>query len=66
MAGAVAMIVLHCHSRSEEFRQKWNLENQIGDEGEKANEGEGVLNPAIMVPKDPQPASAKTPDPDPT
>ena len=41
-------MVSKCHSRGEEFRKKWNLDNQIGDEGEKANEGKGVLNPALL------------------
>ena len=48
MAGCVASIVSRCHSRGEEFRRQWNLVNQIGTEGEKANKGEGVLNPAII------------------
>ena len=48
MAGAVASIVAQCHSRGDEFRRKWNLDTQIQDEGEKANEGEGVLNPALL------------------
>lgn len=48
MAAAVAQMVSHCHSRGEEFRRKWNLDNQIRNEGEKANESGGVLNPAIL------------------
>jgi hypothetical protein len=48
MAGCVAQMVSHCHSRGDEFRRKWNISNQIGTEGEKANEGDGVLNPAIL------------------
>jgi len=48
MAGAVATMVSHCHSRGEEFRKMWNLDTQIGSEGEKANEGKGVLNPALL------------------
>jgi len=48
MAGAVAAMVSQCHSRGEEFRRIWNKENQIGNEGEKANESGGVLNPAIL------------------
>jgi hypothetical protein len=48
MAGCVAQMVSHCHSRGEEFRRKWNISNQIHDEGEKANEGKGVLNPALV------------------
>lgn len=48
MAGCVAAMVSHCHSRGEEFRQKWNLDNQLSDEGERANKGKGVLNPAVL------------------
>jgi hypothetical protein len=49
MAGAVASMISRCHSRGEEFRRAWNLTNQIGTEGERANESDGVLNPAIMT-----------------
>jgi len=48
MAGCVAQMVSHCHSRGEEFRRKRNKDNQIGDEGDKANEGKGVINPALL------------------
>lgn len=49
MAGAVASMVSHCHSRGEEFRKKWNIETQIGNEGERANEKDGaILNPALL------------------
>ena len=49
MAGCVAQWIAHFHPRGEEYRQWWNLENQIRDEGEKANKGKGVLNPALMT-----------------
>lgn len=49
MAAMVAEMVSKCHSRGEEFRKAWNINNQVGDEGEKANESGGVLNPAILV-----------------
>ncbi|KKM77529.1 hypothetical protein LCGC14_1369040 [marine sediment metagenome] len=49
MAGCVAIMVSKCHSRGEEFRRKWNKGNQIHDEGDKANESGGVLNPAVLV-----------------
>ena len=49
MAGCVASMVSECHVRGEEFRQKWNLDNQISDEGKKANEGKGTINPALMT-----------------
>jgi hypothetical protein len=48
MAGAVASMVSGCHSRGDEFRRIWNGEVQIGDEGDKANESGGVLNPAVL------------------
>lgn len=48
MAGAVAQMVSACHERGEEFRRSWNHETQIGDEGDKANESGGVLNPALL------------------
>ena len=48
MAGCVAQMVSHCHSHGEEFRRSWNRETQIGDEGDKANESGGVLNPTIL------------------
>jgi hypothetical protein len=48
MAGCVAQMISRCHSRGEEFRRKWNKDNQIHDEGEKANESGGVINPAIL------------------
>jgi hypothetical protein len=38
MAGCVASMVSHVHSRGEEFRRKRNKDNQIKDEGDKANE----------------------------
>jgi len=48
MAGAVASMVSQCHSRGEEFRRKWNCDNQISNEGDEANEKGGVLNPALL------------------
>lgn len=48
MAGMVSSIVSQCHSRGEEFRHKWNKDVQIGNEGDKANEEGGVLNPALL------------------
>ena len=49
MAGAVAQIVSQCHIRGEEFRKKWNIDNQLRDEGEKINEEGGVINPALLT-----------------
>lgn len=54
MAGAVASIVSGYHSRGEDFRKVWNIANQIGTEGEKANKGKGVINPAILNIGDPE------------
>lgn len=48
MAGYVASMVASCHSRGKEFRHKWNLANQIQDEGKEANEKGTVLNPALI------------------
>jgi len=48
MAGCVAKMVSSCHSRGEEFRTKWNTTNQLGTEGDRANESGGILNPAII------------------
>ena len=48
MAGAVASMVSHCHSRGKEFLRKWNCDNQIGNEGEKATREGKVLNPALI------------------
>ena len=46
--GAEASMVSQLAPRGEEFRRWWNLETQIGTEGERANERGGVLNPALM------------------
>lgn len=54
MAGCVASMVSKFHSRGEEFRRKWNKDYQIGDEGEKANESGGVLNPALLTIESPE------------
>ena len=48
MAGAVASMISQIHSRGDEFRRVWNLGTQIGNEGEKANDSGGVLNPAVL------------------
>lgn len=48
MSGCVASMVSEVHSRGEEFRRKWNKDNQIHDEGDKANDSGGVLNPALL------------------
>lgn len=50
---AVSVLAAHW-GHGEELRKWHNLETQIQDEGEKANESGGVLNPALLsiaVPK---------------
>ena len=48
MAGCVAQMVSECHERGEEFRKQWNKDNQIKDEGDRANNSGGVINPAVI------------------
>lgn len=45
MAGCIAQIVVHCHSRGEEFKEKWN--KQYDDKPRK-----GVINPALITIKE--------------
>jgi hypothetical protein len=45
MAGCVAQIVVNCHSRGKEFREKWNLSYNVTEEKAKG----GVVNPAILT-----------------
>ena len=49
MAGCAASMISQCHSRGDEFRRAWNTHNQIGDEGDRANDGDGILNPALLT-----------------
>ena len=52
MAGCIAQMVSVCHTRGEEFRRLWNKDIGITDEdGDKANESGGVINPAILIMK---------------
>jgi hypothetical protein len=44
MAGCVASMVSHCHSRGEEFRKKWN--HDVAPDQEDTG---GVLNPALLT-----------------
>lgn len=48
MYGCAASILAQCWEHGEELRRWHNLDTQIADEGEKANESGGILNPAIM------------------
>lgn len=49
MYGAAVQILAHVWAHGEELRRWHNLDMQIADEGEKANEAGTVLNPALMV-----------------
>lgn len=49
MYGAAVSILATCWKYGEQLRHWHNLDTQIGDEGEKANESGGVLNPALLT-----------------
>lgn len=48
MYGCAVSILSHAWAHGEELRRWHNIDCQIGDEGERANESGGVLNPAIL------------------
>jgi len=48
MFGCAMSMLSACWKHGEQLRRWHNLETQLGDEGEKANESGGVLNPAIL------------------
>jgi len=48
MYGMAVSILSQTWKHGEELRRWHNLKTQIRDEGEKANESGGVLNPAIL------------------
>lgn len=48
MYGAMMAALSHFWIHGEELRKRHNIDTQIGDEGEKANETGGVLNPALL------------------
>ena len=48
MYGAAVSVLAHCWEHGEELRRWHNLDAQIGNEGEKANESGGTLNPGIV------------------
>jgi len=48
MYGMAVQILAHCWEHGEELRRWHNLDCQIKDEGEKANEKGTVLNPAVL------------------
>lgn len=47
--GCVVSLLAECWKHGDELRRWHNLKSQIGDEGERANEEGGVLNPAIVT-----------------
>jgi len=49
MYGAAVSMLSQCWEHGEALRRWNNLDTQIGDEGEAANESGGVLNPALMT-----------------
>ncbi len=48
MYGCAVSTLAHCWKHGEELRRWHNLKTQIRDEGERANESGGVLNPALL------------------
>lgn len=48
MYGAAVNILSNAWEHGEELRKWHNLDTQIGNEGERANESGGVLNPALI------------------
>ncbi len=48
MYGCAVNILAHVWEHGEELRKWHNLDTQLGDEGERANEEGGVLNPAVL------------------
>lgn len=48
MYGCAVNVLAHCWEHGEALRLWHNLDTQIGEEGDKANKGGGVLNPAVL------------------
>lgn len=48
MYGCAVSVLSHCWTHGEELRRWHNLDTQIKNEGERANESGGVLNPAML------------------
>lgn len=48
MYGCAVSALAHCWKHGEELRRWHNLKTQIKDEGKRANESGGVLNPALL------------------
>lgn len=49
MYGCAVGILSHVWKHGEELRRWHNLDTQIGDEGERANDSGSVLNPALLT-----------------
>ena len=49
MYGLAVGVLSHVWEHGEELRRWHNLDRQIRDEGEQANESGGVLNPALLT-----------------
>lgn len=47
--GCAVSLLAQCWKYGDELRRWHNLATQLGNEGEKANESGGTLNPAIMT-----------------
>ena len=48
MYGAAVSMLAQCWIHGEQLRRWHNLKTQLGNEGERANESGGVLNPALL------------------
>ena len=48
MYGAAVATLSKCWKHGDQLRRWHNLDIQIGNEGEKANEGDGTLNPSML------------------
>lgn len=48
MYGCAVAVLAHCWKHGEELRRWHNSNTQIKDEGDRANESGGVLNPALL------------------
>lgn len=48
MYGCAVSALAHCWKHGDELRRWHNLKTQIRNEGERANETGGVLNPALL------------------
>ena len=48
MHAAAARGIAQFWKYGEEFRRWFNRKNQIGDEGDRANQSGGILNPAVL------------------